>query len=121
MGFCFWGLWLWRPRRATTLLVFKELESEGPVTEYTHALVAINNLASDNFIRTDFCRHTFLPRQVGISGRDRNCKICANDLLGSAGFGILAGLFISFFFGITAEKFRLVFFLGVAIFGFGGL
>ncbi len=31
---------------ATTILVLKETESEGPVTEYLHALVALNNLAS---------------------------------------------------------------------------
>ena len=32
---------------ATTILMLKEMESEGPVTEYTGALVAMNNLGAD--------------------------------------------------------------------------
>ncbi len=99
---------------ATTVLVFKELESEGPITEHAHAMVALNNLTSIVLFELLFVGihffHGKLEYPVAVELRH-----LARDLLGSAVLGILAGLWVSFFIGITSKNFRLMLFLSTTI------
>ena len=70
---------------ATTILVLKETESEGTITEYAQALVAVNNLVAIIafevvFLAIDLARDARLacPAKLGELAR---------DLAGSSGWG----------------------------------
>jgi len=92
---------------ATTILVLKENEAEGVLTEYTNTMVAMNNLTSivlfELLLIGIFIFHgqleTSLAAQLGHF---------ATDLLGSILLGIVAGLAISFTYDLVAESRRLV-------------
>jgi len=92
---------------ATTVLVLKELESEGPVTEYTHALVAINNLISIVLFELLFVGIHFLQGKLA-SPIAAQLQEVGQDLVGSLFLGIVAGLVVSFIFPLLAEKRRLI-------------
>ncbi len=96
---------------ATTILVLKETESEGSVTEYTNALVAVNNLVSIVLFELLFLaivfRHGQLETPLAQLGR------LGQNLAGSVALGIAAGLAVSYAFGVVAESRRLALLVGV--------
>ena len=88
---------------ATTILVMKETESEGPVTEYVGGLVILNNFASIVifefvFLAIEIVRHnieTPVLTQLGVVGRG----IAGSLVLGTAG-----GLAISYVCGLVSTS-----------------
>jgi len=97
---------------ATTILVLKETESEGPVTEYTQALVAVNNFVSIVFFELLFLLVLFVHGRLGGALADQLGRL-AHDLVGSVALGIVAGLLVSLCFPLIAEGRRLVLLVGV--------
>ena len=108
---------------ATTILVLKETEAEGPLTEYTNALVAINNLAAIVifeflFLGLDFLGGNFtgsVASAVQLLGTELGSLVY--DLVGSAFLGITGGLLISLSFTMVPAGRRLVLLLAVLILG----
>jgi len=99
---------------ATTILVLKEAESEGPITQYTGALVAINNLASIVLFELLFIAVVFLRGQLDQSPLVQIGHLLL-DLVGSAGLGILAGLATSYCYGLVGENRRLALLVGLVV------
>ena len=97
---------------ATTILVLKETESEGPLTEYTNALVAMNNLVSIVLFELLFLAiifmHGRLPHPLLTE-----IGLLARHLIGSLLLGVAAGLVVSYCFGLVAENRRLVLLVGI--------
>jgi len=99
---------------ATTILMLQETESEGPVTEYTRALVAVNNLVSIVVFEVLFLAIVFFHGQLAHSPL-RHLSQLVQDLIGSAALGMLAGLMVSYCFSLVAEVRRLVLLIGVIV------
>jgi len=97
---------------ATTILVLKEAESEGPVTEYTNALVAVNNLVSIIVFELLFLAIVFFHGQLDKSPLVQLGHL-AQDVVGSVSLGVVAGLAVSFAFGLVVESRRLVLLVGI--------
>lgn len=106
---------------ATTILVLKETEAEGPLTEYTNSLVALNNLVAIVvfevlFLALDFLGGGLLAdsgsafRLIGVE-----LGSLAYDLAGSAVIGIAGGLLISLSYTMVPAGRRLVLLLAVLI------
>lgn len=97
---------------ATTILMLKETESEGTVTEYTQALVAVNNLVAILAFEIVFAAVLLghgqlkesLPRELGY---------LAQDLFGSLALGFVAGLIVSASYPLVAESRRLILLVGI--------
>ena len=98
---------------ATTILVLKEYESEGPVTEYAMTLVVLNNLvAVILFEMLLLLVHSiggtlYMPLHLGL-GR------LAADLAGSVLLGIAGGLIVSFACSLLSPKHWLVLLIAAA-------
>ncbi len=92
---------------ATTVLVLKEAESEGPVTDYTNALLALNNLASILLFELLLLLVFFLSNELGRS-LITELRFLAQDLLGSVLLGAACGLVVSFWHGLVTGSRRLV-------------
>jgi len=97
---------------ATTILVLNEAESEGPVTEYTQSLVAVNNLVSIVLFELLFLLVLFVHGKLGAALLGQLGRL-AHDLAGSIVLGVLAGLLVSLCFPMVAESRRLVLLVGV--------
>ncbi|MBN2579771.1 MAG: cation:proton antiporter [Pirellulales bacterium] len=99
---------------ATTILVLKETESEGTITDYAQALVAINNLVA--IVAFEF---VFLAIAFSRNALDSSLAVqlggLARDLLGSLGLGVGAGLMVSYCYALVAPKNRLVLLAAVTI------
>ncbi len=84
---------------ATTVLVLKESRSEGPLTEFTIGLVALNNLASIVVFELLFVV------VHAMRGADTSIGLeyleLTRDLVAATFFGMIAGLAVSFFCGIV--------------------
>ncbi|NOX54928.1 MAG: CBS domain-containing protein [Planctomycetes bacterium] len=97
---------------ATTILVLKEAESEGPVTESTEALVIVNNLSAIVIFELTllalyaFSKTTYVPLYIELI-------LLGRDLLGAALLGIGAGLIVSYCCALVAEARWLVLLLAV--------
>ncbi len=97
---------------ATTILMLKETESEGTITEYTQALVAVNNLVAILAFEIVFAAVLLghgqlkesLPTELGY---------LAQDLLGSLALGIVAGLIVSASYPLVSESRRLILLVGI--------
>jgi len=98
---------------ATTILVLKETESEGMITEYAQALVVVNNLVA--IVAFEL---VFLAIEFARGGASSSLGIQAQqfllDLFGSAGLGVGAGLVVSYCYGLVAQNRRLVLLVGIA-------
>jgi len=98
---------------ATTILVLKENDSEGPVTEYATALVALNNLAAillfEILLIAVHSTGGTLSTSIG-----REVWLLARDILGSVLLGMGAGLVISYGCGLTSKSSWLVLLLAIA-------
>jgi len=96
---------------ATTILVLKETESEGPVTEYTNSLVVLNNLVAIVLFELLFLAILFvegtLPGPVAELGK------LARDLAGSVALGVAGGLIASLAYTLVAATNRLVLLFGI--------
>lgn len=108
---------------ATTILVLKETESEGPLTEYTNSLVAINNLAAIVVFEVLFLGLDFLGGGYSADGGSAMHLLATEigslvyDLAGSALIGVAGGLLISLSFTMVPAGRRLVLLLAVLILG----
>jgi Kef-type K+ transport system membrane component KefB len=108
---------------ATTILVLKETESEGPLTEYTNSLVAINNLAAIILFEILFLGLGFLGGGVSANGGSTMHLLATElgslvyDIAGSAMIGVAGGLLISLSFTMVPAGRRLVLLLAVLILG----
>ncbi|MBN2477502.1 MAG: cation:proton antiporter [Pirellulales bacterium] len=103
---------------ATTILVLKETESEGSVTEYTNALVALNNLASIVAFELLFLAILLLHGELRDSPLAQLAYL-ARDLAGSIVLGAAAGLTVSYCYGLVAEARRLVLLVGAITLALG--
>lgn len=107
---------------ATTILVLKENESEGQVTEFTNALVAGNNLASIILFELFFLAVVCFYREP-IAGESAGTMMfflqdagqLALDLFGSIVLGVVAGLILSLGFVFVQGEKRLVLLLAVMV------
>lgn len=108
---------------ATTILVLKETEAEGPLTEYTNALVAINNLVAIVVFEVLFLGLDFLSGGLTESANSALHLLATElgnlvyDLVGSALLGVAGGLLISLSFTMVPSGRRLVLLLAVLILG----
>lgn len=81
---------------ATTILVLKEMESEGPISEYTGIMVAVNNLVSIIAFEVIFVAVYFFQGDgQGASAFTQLGHLCL-DLFGSIFIGVFGGLMISY-------------------------
>lgn len=85
---------------ATTILVLKEIESEGPVTEYANSLVAVNNLVSIIAFEVAFLFVYMLRGSLETSVLSQLGTLC-RDIGGSLLLGVAAGLFVSYGCGLA--------------------
>jgi len=96
---------------ATTILVLKENESEGPVTEYASSLVALNNLVAIVVFELLFLGILFF--EGTLSGPAAELGNLAWNLAGSVALGVAGGLIVSFAYPLVTASHRLVLLLGV--------
>ena len=103
---------------ATTILVMKEAESEGPVTEYVGALVILNNFGSIILFEL-----VFLAIQIGRGNIDTPLPVqfglVFRDIAGSLTLGVAAGLVIGYSCGLVASSRWLVLLVAVTTFLLG--
>jgi CBS domain-containing protein len=92
---------------ATTVLVLKEYESEGPVTECAYALVAVNNVVAIVLFEFLFLGIHALQGKLG-DPLVSEMLFFAQGIGISLGLGILGGLAVSFCYGLVTENRRLV-------------
>ena len=98
---------------ATTMLVLSELEPEGPVTEYTRSLVVVNNLVT--IVVFEFL---FVGIEIAHGTTDApfvEVWRLFRDLFASGLIGTVAGIALSFCFGLVAGTKRLILVVGLAI------
>ena len=97
---------------ATTILVLKDNESEGPVTEYATALVALNNLAAVILFEVLF--GMFGGQGSGMADALRQTGELFANLGKSLLMGVAAGLVVSFLCGLLSPKSWLVLLVAAA-------
>lgn len=98
---------------ATTFLVLKETESEGTITEYAQAMVALNNVVAIVAFEVAFLAVELARKAAGSPVAERLGQL-AGDLAGSLALGAVAGLLVGYCFGIVGQKHRLVFLVAIA-------
>lgn len=91
---------------ATTILVLKETGSEGQVTEYTSAMVAVNNLASIVLFEIVLMVILFATGHLKEPPIDRLGKF-GLDLAGSCFLGVMAGAAVCIAFPVVSKTRRL--------------
>ena len=87
---------------ATTILVLKETESEGPVTQYASAMVALNNFACILAFELLFLAIEFVHGQI--ESPLRQALYFTLDVFGSLTLGIGSGLLVSYLFAVADPK-----------------
>jgi len=97
---------------ATTILVLRENESEGPVTEYATALVVFNNLAAVIAFELLLLFVHLTDGNTAISMADELSRL-AQDLAGSLALGVAAGLLLSYAAALLSAS-RLVLLVAVS-------
>ncbi len=98
---------------ATTILVLKESESEGPVTEYTFALVALNNLAAVLLFEGLLVVVLFVG-QSGAHTPSEQLTRLGLDIAISLLMGGIAGLMVSYACDVVSPSRWLVLLVAVA-------
>ncbi|MEM7475565.1 MAG: cation:proton antiporter [Planctomycetota bacterium] len=99
---------------ATTVLVLKESNSEGPVTELAGVLVALNNIAAIIAFELLFLVARMLSDDYAGDSLAQGKQLVV-DLGGATLLGIFAGLFISFGCGLLKRRRWLVMVIAVSI------
>ncbi|TWU36583.1 putative voltage-gated ClC-type chloride channel ClcB [Novipirellula aureliae] len=84
---------------ATTILVLKEFRSEGPVTESTGFLVAMNNFACIVLFEFAFLAVHLLQDKLDVPLGEQ-VGVVLMDIAGSITFGLLGGLVVSYGCGL---------------------
>ncbi|MAE67268.1 MAG: sodium:proton exchanger [Phycisphaeraceae bacterium] len=92
---------------ATTILVLKEYESEGPVTEYATALVAMNNLVAVVVFELLFLLVQFTDGEMRHSIGSALGQL-GGGLFGSVMLGLVGGLVVSYACGLLSPRHWLV-------------
>jgi Kef-type K+ transport system membrane component KefB len=85
---------------ATTILVLKEFRSEGPVTESTGFLVAMNNFACIVAFELAFLVVQLVRGKLNVP-LDNQLGLLVQDIVGSIALGIAAGLVVSYGCGLV--------------------
>jgi Kef-type K+ transport system membrane component KefB/predicted transcriptional regulator len=98
---------------ATTILVLKENESEGPVTEFATALVAINNLMAVVLFEV-FYRGIHYSQFGSETGIGAELGEFAAVLFGSVALGLIGGVVTSFACGLLSPRRWLVLLVGMS-------
>lgn len=103
---------------ATTIVVLREYDSEGPVTSYTYFLVALNNLAAIVGFEVLFAVAAFLEEggRLDVTARVNQLSI---DLVGSTLLGIVSGMIVSLVAALTREGQRTLAVFAITIFILG--
>lgn len=96
---------------ATTILVLKENESEGPVTEFASSLVALNNMAS--IVMFELLFLAVVSFQGAHSGTATELGHLARNLAGAVALGVAGGLLVSVAHALVTISHRLVLLVGV--------
>jgi len=98
---------------ATTVLVLKENESEGPVTEYSLTLVVFNNLVAIVTFEAVLVGIFFLSDAAPTAAHEQLVRL-ALDLFISVALGIGGGLIISYACGLLSQNRWLVLLVAIA-------
>jgi Kef-type K+ transport system membrane component KefB len=98
---------------ATTVLVLLENESEGPVTEFTFALVAMNNLVAIIAFEVLFAALLFVTNGAETDPRWELLQL-GRTLIGSALLGVVAGVVVSYSCELLSQSRWLVLLMGIA-------
>lgn len=104
---------------ATTILVLKEMESEGPISEYTGILVALNNLASIIAFEIIFVVIYFFKGDSQIASGFSQLGHLGLDIFGSIFIGIFAGLMISYGNAVVKGSRRIIMLIGLIALSLG--
>ncbi len=99
---------------ATTVLVLKESNSEGPVTELAGVLVALNNIVAIIAFELLFLVAQLISRDSVGDAASQITQLVV-DLGGACGLGILGGLILGYGSGLLNRRRWLVMVLAVAI------
>jgi Kef-type K+ transport system membrane component KefB len=103
---------------ATTIVVLREYDSEGPVTSYTYFLVALNNLAAIVGFEILFAGVALLEEGVNADVASRMNRL-GIDLVGSTLLGIVSGLVVALVAALTREGQRTLAVFAITIFVLG--
>lgn len=104
---------------ATTILVLKEMQSEGPISEYTGILVALNNLISIIAFEVIFVAVFFLQGDSAHASVLPQLGHLLLDIFGSIFIGVFGGLMISYGSSIIKGSRRLIMFVGLIALALG--
>ncbi|KAA0139353.1 MAG: cation:proton antiporter [Gimesia chilikensis] len=104
---------------ATTILVLKEMQSEGPISEYTGILVALNNLISIIAFEVIFVAVFFLQGDSAHASVLPQLGHLLLDIFGSVFIGVFGGLMISYGSSIIKGSRRLIMFIGLIALALG--
>jgi Kef-type K+ transport system membrane component KefB/CBS domain-containing protein len=104
---------------ATTILVLRETESEGPITEYATALVVLNNLTCIIVFEVLFLLIDAVAGGAVLAGVAADFGLLAADLGGSVLLGVVAGLLISYGCALMGAGYWLVLLVAVCAFVLG--
>ena len=104
---------------ATTILVLKEMQSEGPISEYTGILVALNNLVSIIAFEVIFVAVYFLQGDSAHASVLPQLGHLLLDIFGSVFIGVFGGLMISYGSSIIKGSRRLIMFIGLIALALG--
>ncbi|QDU50695.1 cation:proton antiporter domain-containing protein [Gimesia panareensis] len=104
---------------ATTILVLKEMQSEGPISEYTGILVALNNLISIIAFEVIFVVVYFFQGDSAHASVLPQFGHLLLDIFGSVFIGVFGGLMISYGSSIIKGSRRIIMFIGLIALALG--
>ena len=104
---------------ATTILVLKEMQSEGPISEYTGILVALNNFASIIAFEVIFVAVYVFKGDTQSASVLSQLGHLSMDIFGSIFIGIFGGLMISYGNAVIKGSRRMIMLLGVIALALG--
>ena len=104
---------------ATTILVLKEMQSEGSISEYTGILVALNNLVSIVAFEIIFVAVYFFQGDSQTSSVFTQLGHLGLDIFGSIFIGVFGGLMISYGSSIIKGNRRMIMFIALIAIALG--
>lgn len=104
---------------ATTILVLKEMQSEGPISEYTGILVALNNLISIIAFEVIFVAVYYFQGDSAHASVLPQFGHLLLDIFGSVFIGVFGGLMISYGSSIIKGSRRIIMFIGLIALALG--